>query len=413
VNAKKSTHPARQQTGAQRAGSHRPKGRGAVVGLSTRDRAIDHELALLSESLRFLLDVTPMNVEQARTEFLATGELPEFTYRSLEDDPDVLKRVLDDVPIHQVDDTVLGTLLRNKHRELSRQIDMLACRDTEDFMPLSIELYGAVTPGLRRSAEQILETITSTESTSAGSFDAESFLGMAHEEIEYYRQQDPDIDLHAEIREDVSGVMVSGDTLLLGPQSKVQKVRAHALLQHEVGTHLVTHINGSIQPVKILGTGLAGYDETQEGLAVLAEVACGGLTAFRLRQLAARVVTVHRMITGASFAEAHAALVADGIPASSAFTTTMRAFRAGGLTKDAIYLRGMLDLLAHLRQGGTLDLLLLGKFSLDDLPLVADLQERGILEPAQLQPRWLADEDATARLGRAAALDDPKEFISS
>lgn len=371
--------------------------------LSTRDRAIDHELALLSASLRFLLDLTPVNVEAARTEFLATGELPEFIYRNVEDDPEVLKRVLADVPIHEVEDTVLGTLLRNKHREMSLQIDMLAVRDTEDFLALSIDLYGAITPSLRRSAESILESVTSTESTSAGSLGAHQFLDLAHEEIAYYRNQDPDIDVHAEVQDDVSGVMVSGDTLLIGPESKIQKVRAHALLQHEVGTHLVTHVNGSAQPIKVLGTGLAGYDETQEGLAVLAEVACGGLTPFRLRQLAARVLTVHRMVTGASFQEAHEALVADGVPTSSAFTTTMRAFRAGGLTKDAIYLRGMLDLLDHLRHGGDLELLLLGKFALEDLPMVTDLHERGVLEPPILQPRWLQDDDAAARLGRAAA----------
>lgn len=384
-----------------------------IAGLSTRDRAIDHELALLSGSLRFLLDVTPVNVEQARSEYLSSGELPEFAYRELEDDPEVLKQALQDIPIHLVEDTVLGTLLRTKHRELSLQIDMLAARDTEDFMPLSIELYGAITPDLRGSAEQILETVTDTESTSAGSLDARAFLARAQEEIGHYRDQDPDIEVHAEIRDDVSGVMVSGDSLLIGPRSKVQKVRAEALLHHEVGTHLVTHVNGSIQPIKVLGSGLAGYDETQEGLAVLAEVASGGLTAFRLRQLASRVVTVHRMVTGATFTDAHEALVAEGVPASSAFTTTMRAFRAGGLTKDAVYLRGMLDLLDHLRHGGTLDALLLGKFSLKDLPLVSDLQARGVLEPARLTPRWLVDEDASARLGRAAALDDPREFVSA
>lgn len=402
-----------ERTGVKRKDGTRIDDARAVVGLSTRDRAIDHELALLSGSLRFLLDVTPMNVEQARTEFLATGELPEFVYRDLEDDPEVLKRVLQDIPIHLVDDTVLGTLLRNKHKEMSLQLDMLAARDTEDFMPLSIELYGAILPDLRRSAELILETVTATESTSAGSLGAKDLLDLAREEMDHYRKQDPDIEMHAEIRDDVSGVMVSGNSLLLGPESKVRKARAHALLQHEVGTHLVTHFNGSIQPIKILGTGLARYDETQEGLAVLAEVACGGLTAFRFRQLASRVLTVHRMVTGATFAEAHSALVADGVPASSAFTTTMRAFRAEGLTKDAIYLRGMLDLLRHLRRGGSLDLLLLGKFSLEDLPLIDDLRERGVLEPAMLQPRWLDDQDATARLGRAAALDDPKEFVNA
>lgn len=382
-------------------------------GISLRDRAIDHELALVSQSFRFLLDVTPVNVEPAREEFLSSGRLPEFVYRDLEDDPDVLRRVLKDIPIQEVDDAVLGTLLRNKHRELSLQIDLLESRDTEAFMPLSIELYGAITPSLRHTAEQILESVPVATSAKESSLKAEDFLKLALQEIDHYREQDPDIEMHAEIRGDVSGVMVSGESLLMGPSSKVQKIRAHALLQHEVGTHLVTHVNGSAQPVKIMGSGLAGYDETQEGLAVLAEVACGGLTAFRLRQLAARVLTVHRMVTGANFVEAHQALVEDGIPASSAFTTTMRAFRSGGMTKDAIYLRGMLELLEHLKDGGSLDLLLLGKFALEDLPLVTDLQERGVLEPPRLTPRWLDDEDSAARLGRAAALGDPALLVTS
>ncbi|WP_336704474.1 flavohemoglobin expression-modulating QEGLA motif protein [Micrococcus terreus] len=382
-------------------------------GISLRDRAIDHELALVSQSFRFLLDVTPVNVEPAREEFLSSGRLPEFVYRDLEDDPDVLRRVLKDIPIQEVDDAVLGTLLRNKHRELSLQIDLLESRDTEAFMPLSIELYGAITPSLRHTAEQILESVPVATSAKESSLKAEDFLKLALQEIDHYREQDPDIEMHAEIRGDVSGVMVSGESLLMGPSSKVQKIRAHALLQHEVGTHLVTHVNGSAQPVKIMGSGLAGYDETQEGLAVLAEVACGGLTAFRLRQLAARVLTVHRMVTGANFVEAHQALVEDGIPASSAFTTTMRAFRSGGMTKDAIYLRGMLELLEHLKDGGSLDLLLLGKFALEDLPLVTDLQERGVLEPPRLTPRWLEDEDSAARLGRAAALGDPALLVAS
>ena len=69
-----------------------PPGDREETTASLRDRAIDHELALVSRSFRFLLDVTPMNVEQARAEFLATGELPEFQYRTLEDDPDVLRQ---------------------------------------------------------------------------------------------------------------------------------------------------------------------------------------------------------------------------------------------------------------------------------------------------------------------------------
>ncbi|MBB5748629.1 flavohemoglobin expression-modulating QEGLA motif protein [Micrococcus sp. TA1] len=389
----------------------RPPGDRDGITASLRDRAIDHELALVSRSFRFLLDVTPMNVEQARAEFLATGELPEFQYRTLEDDPDVLRQVLKDMPIRDVDDPVLGTLLREKHRELGLQIEMLEARDTADFMPLSIELYGAITPALRQIADRLMSTVTVPEGAGK-SLDAHEVLTLAQEEIDYYREQDADIEMHAEIRKDVSGVMVSGESLILGPQSKVQEVRAHALMQHEVGTHLVTQVNGATQPIKVMGTGLSGYDETQEGLAVLAEVASGGLTAFRLRQLATRIITVHRMVTGASFRDAHDALVEEGVPASSAFTTTMRAFRSGGLTKDAIYLRGVLDLIEHLRAGGTLDLLLLGKFSLQDLPLVTDLRDRGVLQPPRLQPRWLTERDCIERLDRLADLDDPADLVN-
>ncbi len=394
-----------------RTGRVQPIADGGGTIASLRDRAIDHELALVSRSFRFLLDVTPLNVEQARTEFLATGELPEFRYRTLEDDPDVLRQVLKDMPIRDVDDAVLGTLLREKQRELGLQIEMLEARDTADFMPLSIELYGAITPALRQVADRLMRTVAVPDGAGK-SLDAHHVLTLAQDEIDYYREQDSDIEMHAEIRKDVSGVMVSGESLLMGPKSKVQENRAHALMQHEVGTHLVTQVNGAAQPIKVMGTGLSGYDETQEGLAVLAEIASGGLTAFRLRQLAARTITVHRMVTGVSFRDAHEALVEDGIPASSAFTTTMRAFRSGGLTKDAIYLRGVLDLIEHLRAGGTLDLLMLGKFSLQDLPLVTDLKARGVLEPPRLQPRWLTEKSCLQRLERLAELDDPADLVN-
>jgi hypothetical protein len=144
---------------------------------------------------------------------------------------------------------------------------------------------------------------------------------------------------------------------------------------------------------------------------VLAEVACGGLTAFRLRQLAARVVTVHRLVAGASFSQAHGELLEAGFPRGSAFNTVMRVYRAGGMTKDAIYLRGLVDLLAHLRDGGTLDLLWRGKFSLDDLPLIAELDEKGVLLPARLIPRYLADPAAVRRIELAATTNELSKLL--
>ena len=379
---------------------------GGHVELSAADLAVDHRLALLAQSFRFLLDITPVDADDLRDDFLAGRDPePDFTYRELETDPAVVRAELDAIDLGEVEDPVLGQLLRAKHREMELQLDMLEARDTDDFLPLSVELYGGVSPTLRKQAEGLLASITRTEPTDEA-LDAEEFLALALEEIGHYRDVDPDLDMHAEIRSDVNGVMVSGDVLLIGPESKVQRARAQALLHHEVGTHLVTQANGSHQPIKVLGVGLAGYDETQEGLAVLAEIACGGLTAFRLRQLASRVVTVHRMIGGASFAEAHEALVADGFPEGSAWTTVMRVYRSGGMTKDAIYLRGLVELLEHLGADGSLDQLWLGKFSLRDLPLIGELEERGLLRPPRVLPRYLHDPATHANLARAVGTHD-------
>lgn len=371
-------------------------------GLSVESLGVDFALAQLAGSVGFLLDVTPFNAEACRKGFLADGAEPEFAYRDLETDPAVLLAVLDDIDLTRVDDPMLAQLLRRKNRELRLQFQMLAARDTDDFLPLSIELYGGVEPDLREEAERIIAGVPPPD-RAPDRVDATAFLALAEVEIEHYRSIEPDVDVHAEIRPDVSGVMVTGNALLIGPETSVDAVRADALLQHEIGTHLVTQVNGAHQPLKTLGVGLAGYDETQEGLAVLAEVACGGLTAGRLRQLAARVITVHDRTAGASFTEAHRHLLELGYPASGAFTTVMRVYRSGGLTKDAIYLRGLIDLLDHVAAGGSLELMFLGKFSLEDLPLITDLHERGVLAPAVLRPRYTEHAENLHRITHAAA----------
>ena len=381
--------------------------------LSDADLAIDRELARVSDSFRLLLDLTPVDVEEQRRAYLrGTGTEPAFTYRPLEDEPEVTRAVLDAVPVADVDDPTLGHLLRAKHRELDRQLDLLAARGTSDFLSLSIELYGTVAPGLLEHAESLLDRIDAAHTTTDGErIDATRFAALAQAELDHYRAIDPDLGVHVEIRPDTSGILVSGRDLLVSEAARLDPRRAHALLQHEIGTHLVTYLNGTYQPIRVMATGLAGYDETQEGLAVLAEYLVGGLSPERLRQLAARVVAVHRMVAGASFADVHEHLLDAGFSRSGAFTITARAFRSGGLTKDAIYLRGLLEVLGHLAEGGSLDLLWLGKLSLEDLPLVSDLAERGVLHGPRLLPRYLDDPEVAARLESAAGLTDPAALI--
>ena len=102
------------------------------ASLSVTDLAIDHALAQTAASMQFLLDVTPVNADEVKADFV-DGRVgpPEFTYRPLEIAPEVLTAALHNIDVSTVEDATLGHLLRAKHRELALQFDMLRARDTD------------------------------------------------------------------------------------------------------------------------------------------------------------------------------------------------------------------------------------------------------------------------------------------
>ena len=89
----------------------------------------------------------------------------------------------------------------------------------------------------------------------------------------------------------------------------------------------------------------------------------------------------------------------------------MRAHRAGGLTKDVVYLRGLSNLLAHLGAGGTLDVLWLGKLPLTSAATVATLLERGALIGPRVRPRYLGEREPAARLRALSAGKSAIELV--
>jgi uncharacterized protein (TIGR02421 family) len=249
-------------------------------------------------------------------------------------------------------------------------------------------------------ARTILETIP-TRTRDEGSdemLDATAFADKARAELNYYRQQYPELPAKVQVRDDLfSGLMVSRGNLLIGKDTMIPQSRAEALLQHEVGTHIVTYFNGQAQPFRQLYTGLAGYDELQEGLAVLSEYLVGGLS--RSRLLAARVIAAHCLIEGASYVETYRLLNREyRFRRRLAFTITQRIYRGGGLTKDAIYLRGLVHVLDYLRAGGQIDLLLVGKIAEEHIPIIKELQWRNVLKPVLLRPRYLDMPQTESRL---------------
>jgi uncharacterized protein (TIGR02421 family) len=365
---------------------------------------VDRRLDAVSRSFDLLLQVNPVNSEQAWERFRESGfrEAPRFFYRPLPFDPHQLKRSLFDIPIERVEDPVLARLFREKQEELDRQMSLLTDRGSRRFLYGSLLLYGGVEEELLRLAQQLLYRLPShqRDDDAGGYVDAEAFARCARLEIAAYRRLHPAFRAEVHLRRDLpAGAMVSRDRLLVGATSRFPRSRVEALLHHEVGTHLLTYFNGRAQRIRLFHAGFAGYEVLQEGLAVLGEYAAGGLSRPRLRTLAGRVVACHDLVEGASFVDSFRRLTEEhGFAKRSAFLIALRLYRGGGLTKDAIYLRGLWQLVAHLRRGGELEPLLVGKIALRHLPAMEDLGHRNFFRPAALLPRYLGSARSQRRI---------------
>ena len=370
----------------------------ATTQVDAQTWAVDAQLTEISEGFRYLFLVTPTNGERAFREFVDSDcECePHFHYRILPIDPELELRRLYQIPIEDAGDPTLAELFRDKRTELARMIGMLADRGTPNFRYASEQIFGTVEPGLLAVAEGLLAAIPpASPRPDRPRVGAEAFAKTADEEFAFLRKQYPALEAEVHVRPDVSGILVSKGSLYIGERFELPADRVGALLQHEVGTHVLTYWNGRSQRLRQLYTGVAGYEALQEGLAVLAEWMVDGLTNARLRLLAARVVGVHLMVSGRTFAETFRVLHrGHGIAERQAFDLVMRVYRGGGLTKDAVYLRGLIELLTYLRAGGALEPLLIGKIRPDYLPYVEELIHRGILQAPPLRPRYMLDDAA-------------------
>ncbi|MDX1531622.1 MAG: flavohemoglobin expression-modulating QEGLA motif protein, partial [Rhodothermales bacterium] len=373
---------------------------------------VDRRLAEASGTFRFLLQVTPVNARETKARFFEGGceQGPTFQYRPLPVDPERLKRDLFALPVEAVEDPVLAELFREKQEELDRRVTMLRDRGTRRFFYGSLALYGEPSEALRALAHELLARLPDSDDPAAeaappGTVDAAGFAAAAAAEFDAYRAACPDFPAYPDLRGDIPpGLLVSQGQLLIGQGTTVPHARVEALVQHEVGTHMATYYNGRAQPLEVLRIGLAHYEALQEGLAVLAEYVVGGLTVPRLRVLAARVVAAQALIDDASFVEVFRLLTREhGFDRDTAWTVAMRTFRGGGMIKDVIYLRGLDELARHLREGGALEPLLVGKLALHHLPAVEALRRRGVLSAPLLRPRWLDAPHAPEALERLRA----------
>jgi uncharacterized protein (TIGR02421 family) len=374
----------------------------ARTTLERAARDVATTLVDVAGRLGFLLNLSPSNLPTAWQRFRATkySEVPRFEYRPLMLDPLELKRSLFAAPFDDVEDPVIAYLLRAVVEEYDGLLGMLAVRGGEDFSIRSVRVFGAPGDDTVELAERILSLYDVSRPTRPAEVDALELARRARARLDRYQRVHADFPNEVALRNDVAaGMMVYCGAVLIHEDLQVCNVRAEALLAHEIDTHVLTYHNGLLQPLPVLATGLAGYESTQEGLAVLAEYLVGGLTPHRFRVLAARVLAVRAMLQGASFVDVFRLLHDDhGILPRSAFDIAVRVFRGGGLTKDALYLSGLCDVIAYLCEHGDLTPLFAGKIPAGQWDRLQALRLRGlVIEPAA-KPLWLGRRDVEHRL---------------
>lgn len=363
-------------------------------------RSADKQLAEVSERMNFLMRVTPVNEVSAWEKFKESKfkKIPSFNYRLIPLDPEREKRKLYNLELERIEDPTLAFLLRSKRKELEIQLSMLEARQTQSFRHLSQSLYGETPSSTVQLAKDILAVTSRADAKEIEKMDCHQFAALAQTEIEFYNEKFPEIDIGVEIRHDVTGLMVSKSKLLIGDTLAIDPDRAEALIQHEVGTHILTYCNGKRQPLHQMYAGLDSYDQLQEGLAVLAEYLADGLTAGRMRLLAARVLAADLLVKDVGFIETFNYLNEElGFTPAGAFDITTRIFRGGGYTKDAVYLRGLEQLLQFLQEGGNITTLYMGKFDLKHVNFIEELLHRTVLKKPVL-PSFLENDHVKKKL---------------
>lgn len=377
-------------------------------------RSADKRIAAIDEKMNFILSVTPVNITSEWENFKKNNyaEIPKFRYRLISIDPEIEKRKLFNIPLEQIEHSTLAFLLRDKRTELEKQLLMLEERGSRKFFHTSQSIYGDLDEATLHTARALLNVQLPREQSEYGIVNAYDFAQIADQELEKYRKAFPRLNLRVKVKESVSGLLVSGPELSVGKDLSISEQRVNALIQHEIGTHILTYCNGHAQPLHLMYSGFAGYEQLQEGIAVLSEYLVGGLNINRLRLIAARVMAVDALINGANFIECFVMLRDEfDFGAKTSFNISMRVFRGGGYTKDAIYLKGLIEVMDYIKDGGELSHLYAGKYALEHLPLIEELKHLHILKKPVL-PAYLLTTEAKEKIKKIKKGIDLNELVT-
>lgn len=181
------------------------------------------------------------------------------------------------------------------------------------------------------------------------------------------------------------------------------------LLIHEVMTHTLTGLNGSMQStLQMMGQSAPRTAKTQEGLATFSEIITGNMDLPRLKRLALRVVALEMGMDGANFYDLYDFFIENGQNIKESFLSASRILRGGSadggivFTKDGTYLEGLIRIHSLFRWAfktrnlEITHLLFCGKVDINDLFTLGPAYKAQLITPPNFLPEWYEQLDLLA-----------------
>jgi uncharacterized protein (TIGR02421 family) len=309
----------------------------------------------------------------------------------------------------------VGTIMQRMCQEYCTVIEMLKARGTPNFSLYSQQLYGssedafyAGAPTLIDLANLFAKTLNSIEKQTGNEKDikkysSEEAIKILGEKLESYFPDEGGIS-RVKLSDDIIADAAAGaEFIKLRGNATFSERDIQVLEVHEGWVHLGTTLNGLNQPIcTFLSKGPPSSTITQEGLAIIMEIFTFSSHPARLKKLTDRITAIHMSENGENFIEVFKFFCEKGISEKESYSRTARIFRGSTatgkpFTKDLVYHKGFILIYNYIRlavQNGTLyyiPLLFLGKTTLEDLHVLHELMEEGIITPPKYTPPQFKD----------------------
>lgn len=308
----------------------------------------------------------------------------------------------------------VGGVMQRMCYEYTRVIEMLKARGTPKFTEISQELYGSSqdafhigAPTLNDLATLVSDTLSNIKDQVTTSADEEIY--SSEQAVEILRKRlDKYFSDGGNIRVELSDGIIA-DAAAGADRIKIHKGLKFSLREirtfeiHEGWVHLGTTLNGMAQPIcTFLSKGPPSSTVTQEGLAIITEIFTFSSYPGRVRRLTNRISAVNMAEEGANFFDVFQFYRDQGLSEDDSYQSTVRVFRGstpdgGPYTKDLSYSKGFILIYNYMRlavQRGLvkrIPLLFVGKTTLEDLHVLSDLMDEGIITPPKYIPPQFSD----------------------